>query len=171
MNTYELLYIIGAQFTDDEIDTVRENVKKVIEKVGGKISRDENLGKIKLAYPIKKMRHGTYILLHVEVESEAVKSLDKEFRLHDDVLRHQIVALPESEKKRKYKIDSYVAPLSEEAHEKKRETRTPSKPVVPTKTIAPPAPAKIEETSPSMSMEELDKKLDSILEEDVTKKA
>lgn len=168
MNIYELLYIIAGQYTDSEIDGVRDIVIKMIEKEGGSITRHENLGKIKLAYPIKGMRHGTYIIVHIEIEPGDLKNLDGKLRLSDDVLRHQVVIIPENARKRKYQINSYVAPLSEEARQQKREIKKSPAPKKVMAPIAPPVPAKVEDTAPAMSMEELDKKLDKILEGDVT---
>lgn len=169
MIIYELLYIIAGQYTDSEIDGVRDIVIKMIEKEGGSVSRHENLGKIKLAYPIQGMRHGTYVIVHIEIEPDGLKNLDGKLRLGDDVLRHQFVIIPESARKRKYQINSYVPPLSEEARQQKREIKKSPVPkkVMPAP-IAPPVLAKVEDTTPAMSMEELDKKLDKILEGDVT---
>ena len=196
MNKYELLYIVPSQYTDDEVKGICETVTGLVEKEGGKVIRDENLGKIKLAYPINRVRHGTYIVLHVEAESEQIGAINRQLGLNDEVLRHQIVLLPNGAEAREYSISSYVAPLSEEGRaENKRGHSSDSregarpKPVSTTapeaastaaveevavkeessektEEIAPPTPAKKEEVS--MSMEELDKKLDKILEGDVT---
>lgn len=176
MNTYELLYIVGTQFTDTEVEGVRDVVVKMIEKEGGSVSRTENLGKIKLAYPIKGMRHGTYILVHVESEPEAINKIERSLRLSDEVLRHQIIELPADAKNREYKINAYVAPLSDEARPARRgEGKSESaseasaepaekKPVA----AAASTPAISEDVKPAMSMEELDQKLDKILDGDVT---
>jgi len=171
MKTYELLYIVSSKYTDAEVGGIQKNVEAMAVKFEGKMTRQENLGKIKLAYPIQGMRHGTYILVHVELEPENLGKFEREIRLSDEVLRHQVVVLPEGAKDRKYQISSYVAPLSEEAREQKKESRTDAparEPKAAPVQAAPPVPAKLDETSPSMSMEELDEKLDKILEADVT---
>lgn len=176
MTKYELLYIISADYTDDEVVGVQKQVVELIEKEEGKISRNESLGKIKLAYPIKKSKHGTYILVHFESEQASIQPLDRILRLTDEVLRHQIIIMPAGAEDAKVEINSYVAPLTDEG-KKPRQPRQPSVPVakpisVPAPTpeptpIAPPTPVVVDETQ-SMSMEELDKKLDEILEKDIT---
>ncbi len=176
MKLYELLYIIGTQFTDPEIEAIRKSVISLIEKEGATISRHENLGKIKLAYPIKGMRHGTYILIHFSAEPSRLKDIDRQLRLTEEVLRHQIVAIPESAKDREYNITAYVPPLSEEGRAQRREEKKTAQTLdlhssessSTLKEIAPPPVMNNEESAPSMSMEELDKKLDQILEGDVT---
>lgn len=165
MQKYELLYIVPTQFADTEIDGLREKMAKTIEQTGAKVTRNESLGKIKLAYPIKHQRHGTYVLVHFEAEPSVIAGLDRTLRLSDEVLRHIIVDLAPGSEKKEFQITSYVAPLSEEA----RETRRPTDSVAPRKAV----PAAVEAAAPvkaeeaSMSMEELDKKLDEILDKDV----
>lgn len=151
---YELLYIIPAQFTDDENDQIIKKVTSVLEKVGVKIARNDNLGKLKLAYPIKHVRHGFYVLVEFEGETKAVQQIERELRLMPEVLRHQAIKLPEKElaeegkAKKEIKMISYEAPgRDEEKEPAKREKPKP-------------APKKI-------NLEELDKKLDEILEKDV----
>jgi small subunit ribosomal protein S6 len=159
---YELLYIISSSFTDTEVEEIQKKISTMVEEAGGKISRDESLGKIKLAYPINNVRHGTYILVHFESESSVLKDLDAKLRLSENVLRHTMQTLVPGTEDKKYELTSYVAPLTAEG-----KPAQPKK--APVKKLAPPPPATTEETSPKMSVEELDKKLDEILESDVLK--
>ncbi len=166
---YELLYIIPTQFADTEIDGVRAKIAGVIEANGGKVARNESLGKLRLAYPIKNIRHGTYVLAYFEAETSAIANIDRLLRLSDEVLRHTILVAKAGAEKKTYTITSYVAPLSEEAREAsgadaaptRRSSASAARPAA-----APVAAMKAEEAS--MSMEELDKKLDEILDADVT---
>ena len=166
MQNYELLYILPARYADSEIDGLRAKVAGMIETAGGKVTRNESLGKIKLAYIIKKQQHGTYVLVHFTAEPTVIAPLDRTFRLSDEILRHMIVDLVPSQEKAVVQIQSYVAPLSEEAREMPRRpvgTPTPARPSAPLAA----APASAAEVAPSLSMAELDKKLDEILDKDV----
>lgn len=172
MKTYELLYIVPAQYTDAEIEGIRKNVVGFIEKIDGKITRHDNLGKIKLAYPINKVRHGTYILIHFDLESHDFTALDSELRMSHEILRHQIIVAPKNVADRKFEISSYVPPLSDETP--RRESTAPAHTSAPAyiasakpKSLAPPPPMVKEESN--LSVEELDKKLDELLEDDITK--
>jgi small subunit ribosomal protein S6 len=161
MQKYELLYIIPAKYSDDEIDGVKEGVNKILDKVGAKTIKEENLGKIKLAYPINKMRHGTYILVYLEVESSELQELNRQLNLSEDVLRHMLLTLAEGAENKSYTIEEYEPPIVDKVRERKVR-REPAK-----KALPPPPPAKPEESN--LSIEELDKKLDEILSEDLTK--
>jgi small subunit ribosomal protein S6 len=162
MKKYELLYIIPTQYTDTEVEEIMVKMSTLVEGEGAKVSRNENLGKIKLAYPINKVRHGTYILAHFEAEPSIISELDRRLKLAEEVLRHQILIMPAGAEDREYEISSYVAPLSEEARAQKSAPK--AKPAE--KKLAPPTPATEEEAKEAtkMSMAELDKKLDEILE-------
>jgi small subunit ribosomal protein S6 len=164
MQQYELLYIVPAQFADTEIDGIRERVGKMVEQAGAKVVRNESLGKIRLAYPVKRQRHGTYVLVHFDAEASAVAGLDRALRLADEVLRHIVVERAPGAEKKAFQIASYVAPLSEEAREMRRPAES-----APRRTVAPveSAPAPVKAAEATMSMEELDKKLDEILDKDM----
>jgi small subunit ribosomal protein S6 len=180
MQQYELLYIVPAQFTDEEVGGIQKQVSTLVTKVGGKLLEDHSLGKIRLAYPIKKVNHGTYILAYVEAEGSMVAELDRQLRLTDEVLRHTIVDRVPGSKSTDYELTSYVAPLSEEAMEArsaKKPARSGSAPRPPRRertskpdaitAVAPPAPSVSSTEEKTMSMEELDQKLDKILEGDI----
>jgi len=153
---YELLYIISGQLTDDEVEPIKNKVTSVIEKAQAKIARNENLGKLKLAYPIKHVRHGFYILVEFVAESKAIKAIERELGLMPEVLRQQIIALEGraegEETKKEIKMVSYEAPQREDE-------RPPARREEPKKVPAKPAK--------KVNLEELDKKLDEILESDV----
>ena len=173
MQNYELLYILPAKFADTEIDGLRAKVAGMIEAAGAKVTRNESLGKIKLAYVIKKQQHGTYVLVHFSAETPVIAVLDRQFRLSDEILRHMIVDLVPSQEKAVVQIQSYVAPLSEEARELPRRPSTGSGSATSTtpRAAAPAATeavaARAADVAPSMSMAELDKKLDEILDAEV----
>lgn len=169
MKGYELLYIVGSQFTDEEIGGIQGIMTKLLETAGAKILRNENLGKIRLAYPIKKIRHGSYILVHFDAEGSALSDLNRRIGLTEEVLRHTILERPEGAVERTFELSSYVPPLSEEAKVEK-ETKRPSSSKSSKKKaeeieIAPPTPASAEDAS--LTMEELDQKLDKILDGDI----
>ncbi len=178
MNQYELLYIVPTQYTDQEVDEIQVKISGIVEKVGGTVSSSKNLGKIRLAYPIKKVRHGSYVLVYFESKPESIKELNRLLGLSEEMLRHTIVTRVPGFEEREFELTSYVAPLSEEAREQKREAREhkkvkPIAPVAPAPApaptpIAPPAPSAETPEESKMTMEELDKKLDAILEDDIT---
>lgn len=150
---YEILYIVPSRFSETEIEGVVKEVDAVLQKHGATVEKTENLGKLKLAYPIKKERYGTYVLTYANLEGDAVQKIDTDLRLTDAVLRHILVKREEGIPKEAFTLTPYEAPINAEGkriHKKARPEAPKKKPV--------PAGEKV-------SMEEVEKKLDSILED------
>jgi len=171
MNKYELLYIVGTQYTDAEVGEIQQKVAALLEKNGAKILQHESVGKIRLAYPIKKARHGTYMLAHFDAESSVIQEVNRQLVLMDEVLRHTLLARAIGAENKKVELTSYVAPLSEEAKELKRsefkETVVKEK-AEKADEVAGDLP--VVKAEPNISIEELDKKLDEILDADFSEK-
>ncbi len=111
---YELMTILPSHISDVEVDGTIAAIAKLVEHAGGKVEKTQNLGKIKLAYPIKRQRHGVYALMYIEVSSENMKKLDQNLRLADEVVRHMLIARPEGIPTAAFKMVSYVPPLTPE---------------------------------------------------------
>jgi len=169
MKMYELMYIVPSRYADNEVDGVVKTVNGMVEKAGGAIVKSQNLGKLKLAYPINGVRHGTYVLVHFNAEPSVVSGLDRALGLADEVLRHTMLIAKTGAENKKVELNAYVAPLSEEGRDSREETRRPSS-STPVRSATPAAAATaVRPAEPAMSIEELDKKLDEILDSDVTK--
>lgn len=91
VNHYELLYIIGAKMTEEEVLPVINAITNIIKGVGGEVKREENWGKRKLAYTIKRFQYGYYLLSVVDMEPEQAQKLNDQLRLNQDIIRYQIV--------------------------------------------------------------------------------
>lgn len=148
MQHYELLYIIPAQYTDEEIDAVVEKIIKLIQENEGKIDLNEKLGKFRLSYPIKHSSQGSYVLTELDAPTSLVKKLNTELKLMPEILRYLIIA---KKKKSAEKIAKEEA-IKEKILKKQIEAAKKEK-----EEEAPPAKGKV-------SLEELDKKIDEILE-------
>lgn len=178
MKIYELLYIIPTHYAETEIGEVEKRVSGLVEAAGAKVLKSENIGKLKLAYPINKVRHGTYILNYFEAEPEMVATIDNKLRLAEETLRHLIVVAAKGAETKSHVIESFVAPLGEDGMPIKRvpgasrHAASAAGSVTPPPVdvlVAAPAAVPVSAVETNMSMEELDKKLDAILEGDLSK--
>jgi len=114
MKNYELLYILPASETSEEIVKNVQDVQKHIEKFGGTMletlldhpfltkagmSKEDEpdeikalpLVKRKLAYPIKHEKFGYYCLVNFAAEGKKIEDMDEYLRLSKTVLRHIIL--------------------------------------------------------------------------------
>lgn len=153
---YELLYIVPATKTDEEVATVHKSVTALVTKYGTETKRDELLGKIKLAYPINHIRYGHYLMAYFEAKPDQVHALDEELRHSPDVLRHVICRLAHGVKKGPITLTEYEVPDAFA----KRKPRRVVHPVAPIATAKPQVDAK------PMTDQELDETLEKILSAD-----
>jgi len=151
MEHYELLYIIKESYPDNEIPSVHERVRALIQKVGGALTKEEPLGRKRLAYPIKRQQHGFYYLTELNIEEKETPTLDRQLRLHEDILRHILLRKKVKTEEALEKERKLQERISRRRSEERRlaEGATTEKPI---------------ETAIPVTAEELDKKLEEILE-------
>jgi small subunit ribosomal protein S6 len=154
MKKYELMYIVPSKFTEAEVDDLTKKVAGILEAAGAKISDTVNMGKRRLAYSIDHQRNGSYILVRFESETGVLAKIDEMLRLTSEVLRHMIVEHVSHLKQLMTFTDT-----EERRNEELRE-RQPAAPIQEKPISAPLRPE-------SVNMEELDKKLDEILTEEI----
>jgi small subunit ribosomal protein S6 len=87
MNQYETMVIVDAMISDDAINKEIEAISATITADGGEISRLDDWGKRKMAYPIKKKSHGYYSVFYYTANAEVPNLLEKNFRINENVLR------------------------------------------------------------------------------------
>ena len=93
MNRYETIFILHPSLDEEAVKANIEKFKGVIENGQGVVENIDLWGKRKLAYDIKKVSEGTYVLLTFNSVPELPKELDRVFRISDSVIRHMIINL------------------------------------------------------------------------------
>ena len=91
MKTYEALYIVRPDISDDEIQTVAKGVEGLITDGQGVIVRSEIWGKRKLAYEVKHFTEGCYVLVRFQAPPQVLSKLDGHFRLAEQIIRSLVV--------------------------------------------------------------------------------
>jgi small subunit ribosomal protein S6 len=167
MNKYELLYIVPTQYTDAEVGEIQARIAGQLEKLGAKILRNEMIGKIRLAYIIKKARHGSYVLVHFDADPSLMKEFNRSMELNEEILRHTLLTREAGAENKKFELIAYVPPLTDEG---KRVEQKPALVREKSAHVEEVAALPLDRAEANMSMEELDKKLDEILEDDMSEK-
>jgi small subunit ribosomal protein S6 len=108
---YEMIYIISNKYSEEELNKIIKKIDKLITDNSGKITYNENWGKKKLAYQIKGFKYGYYNLVEFDLKGEKLLKLNNSLRMETDIIRHQIVSCKlktkqeiEKEKKKMEKI-------------------------------------------------------------------
>ncbi|MRI83568.1 MAG: 30S ribosomal protein S6 [Nitratiruptor sp.] len=87
MRHYESLFVLKPTLTDEEKEQKFNFIKETIEKNGGQIAATESIGVRKLAYPIQKFERGHYYIIYFTAPSQAVRELERIYRITEDVIR------------------------------------------------------------------------------------
>lgn len=87
MNHYELLFILPGTLDENEAKPLVDKVRDIVEKNDGKNLTIGELDKRRLAYPMKHIRYGYFGLAYFEAEPIKVKKMEAGFGLDRDFLR------------------------------------------------------------------------------------
>ncbi|HEU4886826.1 MAG TPA: 30S ribosomal protein S6 [Thermoanaerobaculia bacterium] len=90
MRTYEVLFILSPQVTEEEATTLINDFKGIAAGTGATLKSEDAWGRRRLAYPIHKFNEGIYHLFVLESEN-SLSELDRRMKNVDRVLRHVIV--------------------------------------------------------------------------------
>lgn len=88
---YELVYILQPNVDPDEADRVAARIQEVVTRLGGKITKVDQWGRRKLAYPIKKSSRGVFVFVKIVGYNDIVAELERNLRNADAVMRFQTV--------------------------------------------------------------------------------
>jgi small subunit ribosomal protein S6 len=157
MQKYELLYIIPAKFTEDELKGMSDKVGKIVTANGGADLKTTVLGRRKLAYPVSHVRNGYYVMTDFNAEEAAVSKIDQSLRLSTEVLRHLIVAKdPLLTKIPEFAADGEIIAKREGEDDRSRPKMAPRE--------RRPAPVREKD---KLTSAQLDEKIDEMLTEEV----
>ncbi|MEO5335680.1 MAG: 30S ribosomal protein S6 [Magnetospirillum sp. WYHS-4] len=87
MPFYENVFIARPDISGPQVDALADAFTKVIEDLGGKVAKREYWGLRNLTYRIKKNRKGHYVLFNLDAPPPAVREVERQMHLHEDVLR------------------------------------------------------------------------------------
>ena len=94
---YELMIIVDQDVDDIAGKAIVERAKQMIEADGGKVPTVDQWGRRRFAYPINHKHEGVYTVLEIVTEAPNLDEVDRFLRLADEVVRHKLFRLPDSE--------------------------------------------------------------------------
>jgi small subunit ribosomal protein S6 len=91
MAFYENIFIVRQDVTSAQVEGLTEHFAGIIAAQGGNVTKKEPWGLRSLAYKIKKNRKGHFVLLNIDGPAAAVQEMERNMRIHEDVLRYLTV--------------------------------------------------------------------------------
>lgn len=161
---YELSFIISPAIPETDHLSVNQQVLDYLKGIEANVTREPYfMGRRKLAYPIAKQKHGFYVCLEFTTENTAsLKELDIKLKHNNSLLRHLIIKLEN-------RSESAVLDFSK--MEERDTDKAKGRPARKARVSAPksfskkPEARHRPENKAKINLEDIDKKLDEILEE------
>lgn len=97
MPLYETVFIARQDVSTQQVETLTEQMSAYITDGEGSVAKVENWGLRNLAYKVKKNRKGHYVLMNIDAPVAAVKEMERNLLLNEDILRHMTIRVDELE--------------------------------------------------------------------------
>lgn len=90
-NEYEVTYLLRPNLEEADVDQRADAIAKSLTSGRGEVINVEKLGKKRLAYELRDVREGIYVVMRFRSEADAAKELERQLGLNEDVLRALLV--------------------------------------------------------------------------------
>ena len=119
---YETIYLLKSETPDDQVEEIKERLRGVVSREGGKVIRFTNQGKRKTAFPVAKNQKALYMHVLYVGNPGLVGELERNLKMIDSITKFQSVKVADGVDfdARQVEADVKVAPAEEE---KPREER------------------------------------------------
>ena len=84
---YETLFLVKPDLTDENVDKVKERVRSVVDREGGRMIRFTVWGKNKTMYTIAKQNRAIYVHAHYLGGTALVAEVERNLRNFEEVTR------------------------------------------------------------------------------------
>ena len=101
MRAYELMIIVDSDVGLADVDSMIAQVAALVTGEGGTIVSTDNWGRRKFAYKINHKTEGTYVVWEIVSATAGLPDTERRLRLADDIVRHKLFRLPDSEAERR----------------------------------------------------------------------
>ncbi|MFZ0806216.1 MAG: 30S ribosomal protein S6 [Candidatus Sulfotelmatobacter sp.] len=97
--TYELMFIVRPDMTEEDLDKLISTLQSVIPTSGGTLVKVEKMGKRRLAYTVRRFHDGIYVLLVIEGGGPVIHELERRLRVSEPVIKFLTVRVDEEHKR------------------------------------------------------------------------
>jgi len=95
LREYETIFLVKPDLTDDNVDKLKDRVRGIVSREGGRVIRFTVWGKKKTMYPIAKQPRAIYVHTHFLGTSTLVAEVERNLRNFDEVTRYLSVKIAE----------------------------------------------------------------------------
>ena len=120
---YETIYLVKAETPDDQVDEIKERLRAVVTREGGKVIRFTNQGKRKTAFAIRKNPKALYMHCLYIGNPGLVAEFERNLKMIDSVSKFQSIKIGDEVDfdARAVEQDVKVAPVEDESRPREGE--------------------------------------------------
>ena len=93
MKQYEAMFILKPDLDKTGQDKILSHIQELVAKHKGTINETKEMGKNRLAYPLKKNKEGVYYLIKFSITPDAIDGIKKSLVLNESMLRLLVIEL------------------------------------------------------------------------------
>jgi small subunit ribosomal protein S6 len=97
MAFYENVFIARQDISTAQVEAMVAQFSEIITSQGGTVGKTEQWGLRNLTYRIKKNKKGHYVLMNITASGTAIAELERNMRIHEDILRYLTVRVEKLE--------------------------------------------------------------------------
>ncbi len=95
MALYEHVVLARQDISPQQAEGLNDTLKALLEELGGSVAKIEYWGLRNLTYRVKKNRKAHYSLLSIDAPAAAVKEMERQLSINEDVIRFLTVRVEE----------------------------------------------------------------------------
>ncbi|MFP2897723.1 30S ribosomal protein S6 [Corallococcus sp. 4LFB] len=88
LREYETIFLVKPDLTDDNVDKLKERVRGIVSREGGKVLRFTVWGKKKTLFPVAKQPRAIYVHTSFLGDGKLVAEIERNLRNLDEVTRY-----------------------------------------------------------------------------------
>lgn len=97
MALYEHVFLARQDITSQQAEGLAAHLKEILEANGGSVGKIEHWGLRTTAFRINKNRKAHYVLMNIDAPAAAVAEMERQMRIHEDILRYMTLRVEEHE--------------------------------------------------------------------------
>ena len=96
---YEVVFIVDPTTGDEDVTRLTDNLQHIVTDQGGAVTKNESMGRRRLAYRIGRNTEGIFQLFEVEGTGREIAELERRMRVNDQVMRYLTVRVDEDRRR------------------------------------------------------------------------
>ena len=111
-SNYEMMYILRPDLLEEQVHQQIKKYRDFLADYNSEEIEIKNLGKRRLAYPIKRYHDGIYVQMNYKADGKQVAPLERAMRLSDEVIRYLTLKLSDKKVVADESEAAEVAPIA-----------------------------------------------------------